>query len=183
MFSLEDRELRSWLVSLAVLGAALIFAVVGWQLTTWGLVERVSVSLFPGGTPVPLTVISAGGPAAHGRSPLIASTSMDAVRHEVAGTDCTPERCWSSLQPPPGMLLIATAPPDCAGYERLAFLSRKTLVIRVIDECPEPAPGTMLVARNLALLGVPSNHLPRGMITVELNDDRAPRATVNVTLQ
>ncbi len=44
---------RSWLYAVAVLAAILV----GWRLTAWGVSGRLALSLFPGGTIVPLLQI------------------------------------------------------------------------------------------------------------------------------
>jgi hypothetical protein len=189
--SLRGRELRSWLLMVA----AVVVVVICWQLTMWGVVDRVAVALFPGGTPVPLTVVRDGGPVASGTPPLIASTSMEVIRHGIADPYCAVPppppglhagavRCWRDVQTPPNTLLIATVSPFCGNYyERVAILRGDTLVIRVIDRCPDPPIGDRALAQPAnALLGVPADHLPKGKIAVQLDDDRAERTTVSVTL-
>jgi len=187
--ALRGRELRSWLL----LVAAVLVGVVCWQLTVWGMVDRAAVALFPGGTPVPLTEIRPAGPVAR-TQPLIASTSMEVIRHRIADPVCAspPQppwlqawavHCWRDVQTPPGTLLIATVSPFCNNYERVAILRGNTLVIRVIDRCPDPPIGDRTLGQpTYALYGVPTDHLPKGKIAVQLDDDRAERTTVSVTL-
>lgn len=165
--------------------------VAGWQLAIWGVFERVAVSLFPGGTTVPLSVIRTGGPVATG-PPLVASTSMDVVKQAVADRYCRVpppapvppmwrEQCWSDLQPPSGTLLIATVDPFCGPYERFAILRDRTLLIRVVDRCPDPPTNIRVLPQpTYDLLGVPVDRLPRGPIAVEWDDDRLGQATVSI---
>lgn len=183
---------RTWLLLVAVLVAVLT----SWQLTVRGITERVALSLFPGGTIVPVSQIRAHGPVADAARPLIVSTSLPALKDQAdqsdpscqAGPTESPPRgladeCWWNMQTPTGMLLIATLRPFCDSYGRFGILNRTTLRIRVVDRCPDPPGGWGALARpSYTLLGVPLDRLPQAMLTVRFDDDRAGSAMTVVSL-
>jgi hypothetical protein len=187
-------SLRSWLLWVAALAVILV----GWQLTAWGVGEgeRIALSLFPGGTPVPLSEIRANGPVADVSRPLLVSRSMAAIEDQAWRTNAfcrlppsnPPPRgwaagCWRDLEPASGRLLIATVRPYCVDYARFGILHSTTLEIRVIDRCPGPPPGAGTQALpTYTLLGVPLERLPRSRLTIRFEDDRAQPATVSVSL-
>lgn len=189
LFSINRREAVGFLVGVAVV----VMIVASGQLTVWAIPERAVVTLFPGGTVLPLTVIRDEGPPG-GIGPLILSRSIEGIRQELERSipycrvpaPAPSERgwehaCWRDVRQPPGSLLIGTISPDCSSYERLAVLSGETLRIRVVDQCPGPAPGAgALPTAGSTLLAVPLDRLPRGRLTVILADDRAPSATASI---
>lgn len=164
------------------------------QLIVWDVRERVWLSLFPGGTVVPLSDISAERPVADGSKPLIVSTSMAVVQDQAtsAAHYChePPPRLDKGVLARPAATTWVAADRDHPTVLRRVHAVRHSACRRarlnprdqVIVRCYVGTRGVMYAQATYLLFGAPLDRVPRSRLTVTIADDHAQPATESVDL-